>query len=89
MGSILIAEITPAGHSVDEAIERVKKAASLTRAKVVMYHRPYGYRANAYSAAPPLPTTQINFVNLQLGELGMLRRPQFLYLWSTDLTQDR
>ena len=75
---------------IDKVIESVKAKAGLKRVKVVMYHRPYGHRANAYSAsAAPTPVTQINFVNLQLGALGMLRRPQFLYLWSTDLTRER
>jgi len=76
--------------NVDEALDLAKTAAGIKRAKVVMYHRAHGYRANTYSAAAAVqPATQINLVNLQLGELGMLRRPQFLYLWSTDLATER
>ena len=67
-----------------DAIDAAKQAAGIKRAKVVMYHRPLGYRANVYSAATP-PGMQINLINLQVGELMMLRRPMFLYLWSTDL----
>jgi len=51
-----------------------------------MYHRPLGYRANVYSSLPPgSPGTQINLVNIEGAELMLLRRPSFLYLWSTDL----
>ena len=69
---------------VQDAIDAAKQAAGIERAKVVMYHRPLGYRANVYSAAT-VPGTQINLINFQAGELMMLRRPMFLYLWSTDL----
>jgi len=75
--------------SVEDAIEQAKKAAGIKKAKVVMYHRPYGYRSNVYSAASlPAPATQINLLNLQMSELALLRRPMFLYLWSTDLTSN-
>ncbi len=71
---------------VQEAIDQAKRAAGVKKAKVVMYHRPLGYRANVYSsAAAPQPGTQINLLNLQGSELMFLRRPMFLYLWSTDL----
>ena len=72
--------------SVEDAIEIAKKAAKIKRANVVMYHRPYGYRSNVYSAFPGVvPATQINLLNLEMSELSLLRRPMFLYLWSTDL----
>jgi protease-4 len=68
------------------AIADAKKAADVEKVKVVMYHRPLGYRANVYSSlAAPTPAMQINLLNLQGGELMLLRRPSFLYLWSTDL----
>ncbi len=71
---------------VQDAIAEAKKAAGVKKAKVVMYHRPLGYRANVYSAATVQShAMQINMINLQLGELALLRRPSFLYLWSTDL----
>jgi protease-4 len=70
---------------VDEAVALAKKAAGVARAKVVMYHRPMGYRSNVYSAAPDTPAMQINLLNVQGGEVTLLRRPTFLYLWSTDL----
>jgi len=72
--------------SVEDAIEIAKKAAKIKRANVVMYHRPYGYRSNVYSTFPGVvPATQINLLNLEMSELSLLRRPMFLYLWSTDL----
>jgi len=72
--------------TLQDAVAEAKKAAGIERAKVVMYHRPLGYRANVYSAlAAPRPAMQINLLNLQGGELLFLRRPVFLYLWSTDL----
>jgi len=70
---------------LQDAIAQAKAAAKVKRAKVVMYDRPLGYRANVYSAAQaPGPQTQINLVNVQAGGLMLLRRPAFLYLWSTD-----
>ncbi len=71
---------------LQDAIAQAKKAASIEKARVVMYHRPLGYRANVYSTAPAgMPPMQINLINLNVAELSMLRRPGFLYLWSTDL----
>jgi protease-4 len=69
--------------TLQDVLAEAKTAAGIKKAKVVMYHRPLGYRANVYSATPA-PGTQINLLNLQGGELMFLRRPSFLYLWSTD-----
>lgn len=72
---------------LQDAVAEAKKAAAIKKAKVVMYHRPLGYRANVYSAtAAPAPATQINLLNVQAGELMLLRRPSFLYLWSSDIS---
>jgi len=70
---------------VDDAIARAKSAAKVSKARVVMYHRPLGYRANAYSSFGGAPTMQLNMVNIDLGQMALLRRPNFLYLWTTDL----
>ena len=71
---------------LSDAVDQAKAAAKIERAKVVMYHRPLGYRANVYSAAPVAPAaTQINLLNIQTDGLSLLRRPSFLYLWSTDI----
>ncbi|MCK4276308.1 MAG: signal peptide peptidase SppA [Phycisphaerae bacterium] len=66
---------------MDDAIDTAKKLASVTRAKVVIYHRPMGYRPNAYAAAPSVPP-QMNMLNISLGELTKFSHPQFLYLWT-------
>jgi len=72
--------------TVYDAIQYAKADADIKRAKVIMYRRPTGYRADVYSAAPvPSPMTQINLLNLPDANLLLLRRPSFLYLWSTDL----
>ena len=65
---------------VDDAVAMAKARAGVTRAKVVMYNRPLGYRANFYSAAG-LPT-QFNLVNISVPGLLDLTRPRFLYLWT-------
>ena len=82
----LKAGLVDALGTLPDAVEAAKKAAGVRKAKVVMYHRPLGYRANVYSALPAaLPAMQVNLVNLQLNGMLLLRRPSFLYLWSTDL----
>ena len=69
------------------AMDEAKKAARLTRARLVMYHRPLGYRGNAYAQTPaPAPVSQVNLINVECPELMTLRRPAFLYLWTTDLS---
>ncbi|HUU22791.1 MAG TPA: signal peptide peptidase SppA [Phycisphaerae bacterium] len=72
--------------TVHDAIGYAKADAGIRAAKVVMYRRPTGYRANVYSSTPlPMPMTQINLLNLPDADMLLLRRPNFLYLWSTDL----
>jgi protease-4 len=72
---------------VTDACAQARKAAGVSRAKVVMYHRPLGYRASVYSAAPEISPqaggTTVNLLNLQNSELMTLGRPAFLYLWTT------
>jgi len=68
---------------VPDAVALAKQRAGLSRAKVVMYSRPWGYRSTFYSEAPAAPAgTQVNLVNLDAqGALNLLQ-PQFLYLWT-------
>jgi protease-4 len=56
---------------LDDAVELAKKKAKLSRATVVMYHRPDEYKSNIYS---------LSLINLDLGELAGTGAP-FLYLW--------
>jgi len=70
------------GYMMD-AVAEARKRSGASRVKVVMYHRPLGYRPNAYAAtAMPTPATQINMINVSMPALLELSQPQFLYLWS-------
>lgn len=63
-----------------EAIGMAKQECGADRVKVVMYHRPWGHRANVYSALPIAP--QINLVNISVGDFLDMTRPRFMYLWT-------
>ncbi len=56
---------------LEDAVELAKKKACLSRASVVMYHRPEEYRNNIYS---------LNLLNVDLGDLAE-PGARFLYLW--------
>jgi protease-4 len=62
-----------------EAIRLAKQKAHITKAKVVIYHRPLGYRGSVYAASG---VPQINLVNISAADLAYLCRPQFMYLWT-------
>lgn len=66
---------------MDDAVALAKRAAHLERVKVVMYHRPYGYRANVYSAAGA-GSPQVNLLNVTLPDILPPTHPQLLYLWT-------
>ena len=66
---------------MDTAIDAARELADVKKAKVVIYHRPLGYRAHAYSAAQ-MPTPQVNLINISMPQLADLARPQFLYMWT-------
>ncbi len=63
-----------------EAIEMAKLECGANRVKVIMYHRPWGHRANVYAALPAAP--QINLVNISVGDFLDMTRPRFMYLWT-------
>ncbi len=67
---------------LDDALMRAKEVAKIKSAKVVMYHRPAGYRGSIYSAYEPLPTQkqQGNFINIQVPEV-LQKQGMFMYLW--------
>jgi protease IV len=67
--------------TVDDAVAFVKQQTGRQRVKVVMYHRPLGYRGTVYSESPS-PAPQMNLVNFNVGDLTFFSRPQFLYLWT-------
>lgn len=65
---------------MEAAVGLARQLGGIRRARVVIYHRPLGYRANVYSAAPTPP--QINLVNISVPGLLDVGRPRFLYLWN-------
>jgi protease-4 len=63
---------------MDEAVDRVRHAAGLREARVVMYHRPRDYRATYYASTPAGGGEQ------PLAHLAAMvsgSGPRFLYLW--------
>jgi len=66
---------------MDEALVLARKRSGVERVKVVMYGRPAGYRANAYSMVPAFGA-QFNLVNVNAGALMSLAQPRFMYLWT-------
>ena len=68
---------------MDDAVRLAKELAGAKRVRIVMYHRPLGYRANVYSAAPAAPVAgQVNLVNISAAEVLSAVQPRFLYLWT-------
>ena len=67
----------------DDAVVLAKALSGARKVKVVIYHRPVGYRANVYSAAPGPPTApQVNLDNITAPNILSAAQPQFLYLWT-------
>jgi protease-4 len=66
---------------MDQALAHAKARSGSDRMIAVMYGRPAGYRANAYSMVPG-GGMQFNMVNVDAGMLMSLTRPRFMYLWS-------
>ncbi|HUT60440.1 MAG TPA: signal peptide peptidase SppA [Phycisphaerae bacterium] len=68
---------------MDDAIAAAKRLSGAKRVKVVIYHRPWGYRANAYSTVPETPSMpQVNLLNINVPSLLRLAEPRFMYLWT-------
>lgn len=63
-----------------DAIAWAKELAGLGRAKVVMYHRPLGYKANLY-ASSQANIEPVSLINIELPQWMRSEGPQFLYLW--------
>jgi len=66
---------------VMDAIRQAKRLSGSERVKVVMYARPLGHRANAYSR-DQAPAPQVNFLNVNVPSLLDMTRPRLLYLWT-------
>lgn len=67
--------------TVQDAVVLAKSMCKSAKVKVVIYHRPLGYKANVYSQSPEI-APQANLVNIDADSLAGLDHPQFLYLWT-------
>jgi protease-4 len=64
-----------------EAVKWAKKLAGVERVRVVIYHRPVGYRPNIYSSATGTGDMVGALVNVELPDWLKFEGTQFLYLW--------
>jgi protease-4 len=64
---------------LEDAVELAKRAARLTDARLVMYHRPREYRSNIYSGGSAPERLDASLA--QLSSLLVGPGPRFLYLW--------
>ena len=64
-----------------DAIDWAKEMSGVQKAKVVIYHRPIGYKPNVYSTAGSDLTNFGALKNLELPEWLTSNGTQFLYLW--------
>lgn len=86
-GRIYTAEQAKANGLVDaigylsDAVDLAKQKAQIKQARVVMYHRPLGYRANVYSIDPMGPAGRTG-VSISLPDPTEAAAPRFLYLWT-------
>lgn len=71
---------------VDSAIQLARQMSKVQKVKIVIYHRPMGYRANVYSKTSATPN--INLINISVPKLMDSARPQFLYLWTGKTFRD-
>ncbi|MBI4580262.1 MAG: signal peptide peptidase SppA [Planctomycetes bacterium] len=70
--------------SLRDGLADVKKQIGSDRVRVVMYHRPLGWRPNVYAQSPPA-APQVNMVNVQIPEELVLPQARFMYLWTPGL----
>ncbi len=80
-GEALDAKLIDEVAYLDSAIESIKKARKLDRARVVTYVRPRTYKSNIYSEMPLGPPT-INLISVNAEELSLFSGLQFMYLWA-------
>jgi len=70
------------GYPTD-AIAWAKQMAHLGKAKIVTYHRPYGYKPNFYASAGENLNPQ-SLINIELPRWLRCEGAQFLYLWQPE-----
>jgi len=67
---------------LDEAVSVAKKETGLTKARVVIYHRPGTYKNNIYSQLSNSGFGTINLLNIDLKTFIKSGTPSFMYLWA-------
>jgi protease-4 len=67
---------------MEDAVARAKELSGVGKAKLVMYHRPFGHRANVYSQTSAPSATEINLLKLDASSIPTQPHPRFLYLWT-------
>lgn len=67
-----------------EALASVKAKIGAKRVRVVIYHRPLGWKPNVYAEVPAQPP-QVNMVHIELPRDLVLPQARFLYLWTPGL----
>jgi protease-4 len=69
---------------IEDAIDLAKKEAGIDRARVIMYHRPFGHKNNIYSQAGIAPSAggnTFNLINLDMGSITQKMGVRFMYIW--------
>jgi protease IV len=76
--------LADAAGDVKSAVVLAKSMAGVKAARTVMYDRPWGYKANVYSAAsaPAAGLTQLSLLNISPADITAWFQPRFLYLWT-------
>lgn len=67
--------------TIRQAMAIAKERGGISKAKVILYHRPLGWAPTAYSATPTGRPNTINMINVNLPEWLGPDRPRFMYLW--------
>ncbi|MHC4743227.1 MAG: signal peptide peptidase SppA [Planctomycetota bacterium] len=66
---------------ISDATEWAKEIAGVKKARVVIYHRPSGYKANEYGSATSQAGALGPLINVELPDWLSSSPTQFLYLW--------
>lgn len=64
-----------------DALASLKEKIGAKKVRVVIYHRPLGWKPNVYAQAPAGPP-QMNLVNVEIPNDFALPQARFLYMWA-------
>lgn len=64
----------------DDAIQKAKEIAGVNKARIIIYQRPFDYKANIYATDFQASSTPA-LVNIEIPQWLQTQGPQFLYLW--------